>query len=101
MYIGNLDQNSEMQEQSTYKIVFTYPGTPKSVPLTNVVRKGNTLAFFFRTIPDKAAFDKLVGYAEGDFVNPAPHLTKNGVHRKCYQKCALTGQWEEMTLGYL
>lgn len=100
MYIGQFSHdNLEMQDQSNYQIIFTYPGTPKPVPMTNAIRKGNTLAFFFRTVPDKAAFDKIVKFAEGDFVNPCPHMTKDGVHRKCYQK--LDNTWVEMKLGYL
>ena len=94
MYIGNFQLETEMQDQAIYQIVFTYPGTPKPVPLTNAIRKGNSLAFFFRTIPDKEAFDRLIKFAEGDFVNPAPHLTKNGVFYKCYQK--INDKWLEV-----
>jgi hypothetical protein len=97
MYQGDFSQDTaQMQEESVYQVIFTYPSTPKQVPLTNAVRKGNSIAFFFRTIPDKEAFEKLVKFAEGDFVNPAPHITKplGGVHKKVMQK--INNQWEEI-----
>lgn len=96
MYIGDFSQESqEMQEESVYQIKFTYPSTPKSVPLTNAIRKGNSIAFFFRTVPNAEELARLIKYAEGDFVNPCPHFTKTkGVHRKIYQK--VNNKWVEV-----
>ena len=97
MYLGDFSHdNQSMQAESIYQVVFTYPSTPKQVPLTNAIRKGNCISFFFRTVPDKAAFEKLVKFANSDFVNPAPHITKpmGGVHKKVLQK--INNEWKEV-----
>lgn len=92
MYIGNFEQdNLEMQEESQCKVVFTYPSTPKLVPLTNAVRKGNSIAFFFRAPPDREGLEKLVKLANSDFVNPAPQIAR--VHMQVYKK--VNDCWED------
>lgn len=87
-YIGNYDQDAIDMKDDLYRVEFTYPSQPKAVPMTNAVRKGNVLCFSFRTIPDDAAFDKLVKFAESSFVNTAEHITKprGGVVRKVWTR---------------
>lgn len=59
-----------------YKIEFLFPPgvMPKAVPLSNVTRKDETLTIYFNTVPDAEGIKRIVSWANGIYVNPAPEI---------------------------
>jgi hypothetical protein len=103
MFIANFgaEDSISMQNDYKYKIVFIYPPgqSAKSVPIPTAVRKENTLTFYFKKRPDDESFKKICKLANGEFVNPCPHITNRvgGVKYEQYEK-NLADNWEQIKI---